>query len=302
MLHRVIKRFVGKRYINRLPSFFVMFLVAVTLGACGGTRVLRDPLPLESLPPLALAGDSKITASLDHVVQPNGPGSWARDAIWYEYRLTLANQTGSPLELEEVVVIDSLDQRVAASDSRKELARSSRALLRQFDETQKATDPAAAGTLVASGVAVSALGVGTVSAAASGALVTGGAASVSGAAAAASGLLVIGPALLTTGIVRGARNAKVSAELEERQTQLPFPIPARAEVAVRFFMPIVPLPQHLILNYRHGRERESLLFDLVEVLESSDAAKPFATEQRPDDFLAPSQIRQESAQRLSPTD
>ena len=226
---------------------------AIGMAGCGGTGLLKDPLPLADDAAVAAVSDEHLLVTVDAIVVRGGPGTWARNADWDEYRLTVRNLSEAPVRLDRVLVIDAFDQAIDAAASRKELVRQSRETVRRHrDAGLDVKAGAGTGTLVASGTVVTAMGIGTVSAAGTGALVSGGMASVGGAAAAASGMLLVGPALAAGGIVRGVNNAKVNGRIEAERTELPTVVAATENRHLRLFFPITPSPQRLVLAYRDG--------------------------------------------------
>lgn len=242
-----------RRASSRLAVSAAILAAALGMAGCGGTGLLKDPLPLSSDAAVAAVADEHLLITVDAIIVRDGPGTWARNADWDEYRLTVRNLSETSVRLDRVLVIDALDQAIDTAGSRKELVRESRKTVRRHrDAGLDVKAGVGTSTLVASGTVVTAMGVGTVSAASTGALVSGGMASVSGAAAAASGMLLVGPALAAGGIVRGVNNAKVNEQIETQHTELPIVIPAAGNEQLRLFFPITPSPQRLVLAYRDG--------------------------------------------------
>ncbi len=232
----------------------IAMLATVLAGAgCGGTGLLKEPLPLSDDVSVAAAYNDDLVVTIDALIVRDGPGTWARNADWDEYRLTVHNLSEMPVRLDRILVIDGLDHAVDTAASRKALVRQSRNVVRRYrDAGLDVKAGAGTSTLVTSGTVVTAMGLGTASAAGTGALISGGTASVGGAAAAASGMLIVGPALAVGGIVRGVNNAKVNERIESGHTELPTRIPAAGNKRLRLFFPITPSPQRLVLGYRDG--------------------------------------------------
>ena len=63
-------------------------LSAFAVAGCGGTKVLKEPQPLQTTQPLAANSDQEVVATLDWVIVRDGPGTWARNADWDEYLLS----------------------------------------------------------------------------------------------------------------------------------------------------------------------------------------------------------------------
>ena len=55
-------------------------LSLVSLVGCGGTKVLKEPQPMQTTQPLAEVSDQQVTATLDWVIVRDGPGTWAKNA------------------------------------------------------------------------------------------------------------------------------------------------------------------------------------------------------------------------------
>ena len=51
---------------------------------------------------LAASGDARIAASLDWVIVRDGPGTWAKNADWDEYLVTLRNDSAEPVTVTAV--------------------------------------------------------------------------------------------------------------------------------------------------------------------------------------------------------
>ncbi len=246
----------------------VMVLLAVTLSACGGTGLRQEPLPLVEIEPIASASDPHLIVSLDTLIVRDGPGSWARNADWDEYQLTIQNRSGTPVLLDRIVIVDSFSEPIAADASRKSLVRGSREVVRRHEDADiDIKAGAGSGLLFGSGAAVSAMGLGTASLASTGALISGGTASVGSLTAVASGLLIAGPALITTGVVRSVNNAKVDEQIEIRHTPLPLHIDPEEQASLKLFFPIVPSPRYLLLSYSNGTSEYRLAVDTSSKLE-----------------------------------
>ena len=242
-------------------------ILMTVMTGCGGTALLKDPLPLDSVGPVVAASDGHLAVTVDSLIVRDGPGTWARNADWDEYRLTVHNLAETPVWLDRVFVVDTLDHAVDVGSSRKELVRQSKEVVRRHEDAGLDIKAGAGtSTLLTSGTVVSAVGLGTVSAAGTGALVSGGMASVGGAAAAASGMLLVGPALITSGIVRGVNNAKVNDRIESEHTELPILIPAAEKKHLNLFFPLIPSPQQLVLAFRDGDAVRQLVLDTSSAL------------------------------------
>lgn len=248
-----------------LPGRFcavVLLFAALFIAGCGGTKVLKEPQPIQITQPLAEASDDHVTATLDWVIVRDGPGTWAKNADWDEYLLRVSNRSERPITVARLLVVDSLDTQVLPKPGRKQLVRSSKETARRYKKSGiKVRAGRGAGTMLVAGAAVTAVGVGAVAAAGYGAALGGGAAAAGTAGAAAGGLLLLGPALAVGGIVRGVNNSKVNAEIEMRQTTLPVELPAGAESGFDVFFPLAPSPRRIELTYTDAEGEQTLIID-----------------------------------------
>ena len=235
---------------GRRRKGFQCFLVAVLCFAaagCGGTKLLKEAVPIESTQALATASDDSLAVSLDWVIVRDGPGSWARNADWDEYLLDIGNVSADPVEITGIAVFDSLDTELAPGFDRKELVKGSKRTARRYrKEGIRVRAGASASTMLVAGAAVTAIGVGGVHAAALGTFMSGSAAS---GLTAASGLVVLGPALAVGGIVRGVNNSKVNTEIEVRQSRLPLQVAPGETLRLHVFFPLAPSPQRIEIAY-----------------------------------------------------
>lgn len=235
-------------------------LSLVSLFGCGGTKVLKESQPMQITQPLGLASDQQKTATLDWVIIRDGPGTWAKNADWDEYLLTVSNQSNQPITVTGIIVVDSLDTQIEPESGRKKLVKRSKDTVRRYKGSGiKVKAGRGAGTMLVAGAAVTTVGVGAVAAAGYGAAMTGTAAGTAGAA--AGGLLLLGPALAVGGIVRGVNNSKVNKEIELRQTTLPIEIPASEEIGLDLFFPLAPSPKRVELTYTDVAGKHALVID-----------------------------------------
>ena len=122
-------------------ALIVLALVAF-LGGCGGTKVLREPQPLASQAPLAVASDTRVSASLDWVIVRDGPGTWAKNADWDEYLVSVRNATGDAITITSITVTDSGEHRHDSIANRRKLVKASRKTGRRYkDEGIKYSEP-----------------------------------------------------------------------------------------------------------------------------------------------------------------
>ncbi len=267
-LHAITSRQSGLKPLIR-PAF--LLVVVSALCACGGTGLRKNPIPMPLSEPVGWSQDDHLRASVDHIIVRDGPGSWARNADWDQYQLTLRNLGPAAIQIESIMIIDAFETAIAPGNSRKNLVHGSREVRQRYDAADlDVKSGAAAPTLVGAGAATTALGVGTVSAAGSGALVSGGTASLAGASAVASGLLVLGPALVATGVVRGINNWKVDDHIKSSAAVLPMELKTQEQAHLDLYFPIVPVPVKLVVAHRYADALRHVIVDISVPQDDSD--------------------------------
>ena len=250
---------VMNKSIIRLAYAIPLLVSACLLTGCGGTKVLKEPEPMQITQALGAVSDQQVTATLDWVIVRDGPGSWAKNADWDEYLLSVNNQSDQPISVTSITVIDSLDAQIEPQAGRKKLVKSSKETARRYKKSGvKVKAGRGAGTMLVAGAAVTAVGVGAAAATTYGAAM-GAAAGSAGAA--AGGLLLLGPALAVGGIARGVNNSKVNTQIELRQTTLPIEIPASGDVNLDVFFPLAPSPKRVELTYTDANGENTLVID-----------------------------------------
>lgn len=261
------------------PRFYMLALVCtVALSGCGGgTKLLKEPQPVPSLQPLAAASDRQVTATLDWVIIRDGPGTWARNADWDEYLMTVSNRSDQPIQVTDIVVVDSIDTRVESQAGRRQLVKASREAARRYDKSGIEIKAGRGGdTLIGAGAVVTGVGLaGTTlgATAAVNAIATGGAAAT-GAAAAVAGLVVLGPALAVNGIVRKVNNNEVNERIELRQTKLPAEVAAGEELLLDVFFPITPSPRIVEIVFTDADGENSLVIETSPALDGLHIVAP----------------------------
>jgi hypothetical protein len=255
-------------------SIIALLLGACLLAGCGGTKVLKEPQPVETTQPLAATSNEGVTATLDWVIVRDGPGTWARNADWDEYQLRVSNQSDQPITITEVFVVDSLNTRIESQSRRKSLVKGSKKTARRYKKSGiKVKAGSGAGTMLVAGAAVTVVGVGAASAAATGAILSGSTTAGS-AGAVAGGLLLLGPALAVGGIVRGVNNGAVNNRIEERQIVLPLEVSISEELSLNVFFPIAPSPGAIELSFTDATGEHSLVIDTSATLDGLHIATP----------------------------
>lgn len=225
------------------PRLTILFAAtAFALSACGGTKLVKHPTPLPTPTESSIvsAADASLGARLEWIIVRGSPGSWAENADWDEYFIRVRNDSGAPIRITGVSVVDSLGQANPTLGHRKALVKASRENAKRYEESDLKVVAGMSGTsITATGLGVG-LGVG-------GAVVSGGgiAAGVAGAFA----FMAVAPAFAAVGIVRGVRNGQVNDRIEDRQSKLPAPVAAGEEQALDLFFPLSPSPTRIQITY-----------------------------------------------------
>lgn len=223
---------------------------------------------MEITQPLAIASDQSITATLVWVIVRDGPGTWARNANWDEYLLRVGNQSDQPIQVTGLVVVDSLNTRIESQPGRTQLVKGSKKTARRYK---------ASGIKVHAGSGTRAMLVtgATAGGAAVGAAAGAGSAFVGTAGGAALGAaVVLAPVLVVGGIVRGVNNSAVNNRIEERQTILPFEVPAGDESMLDVFFPLAPSPGSVELTYADAAGAHVIVIDTHAALDGLHIPAP----------------------------
>lgn len=257
---------------NFTDSLIITLLIGASmLSGCGGTKVLKEPQPIQTTQPLATVSNQQVTATLDWVIVRDGPGTWAKNADWDEYLMRVSNASDQPIQVISMTVTNSLDTRVEPQPERKQLVKGSKQTARRYKKSGiKVKAGQGAGAMLVAGAAVTAVGLGAGAVAAVGSY----GAAAGGAGAAASGLLLLGPALAVGGIVRGVRNSAVNKQIEQRQTTLPLEVAASGELALDVFFPIAPSPRMVEVIYTDANGKNSLIVDTSVALHGLHITSP----------------------------
>jgi hypothetical protein len=175
--------------------------------------------------------------------------------------LRISNQSGQPIQVTSLFVVDSLDTRIESMSGRKPLVKGSKKIARRYkDAGIKVTAGTGRGTLRVAGAAAGGAAIGAMTA-------TGGIMGGAGIGAAAGAVVILAPALAIGGVVRGLNQGKVNMEIEARQTIFPLDVPADEEIGVDVFFPIAPSPRVVELNYTDATGEHSIVIDTVSVLD-----------------------------------
>lgn len=243
----------------------ITIVVVALLSGCAGTKVLKESEPIQTTQSLATVSDQRATVTLDWVIVRDGPGTWAKNADWDEYLLSVSNLSDQPLRITGITVVDSLDTHIESQPTRKLLVRNTKTTARRYrDSDIEVRAGRGAGTMLATAAGVTVLGIGVANATAATFFMTG--TTVGAGVAAASALLFLGPALVVGGIVRGVNNSAVNNEIEQRQTILPAHLPPNEGLELDIFFPLAPSPESIEVTYTDATGEHRLTIDTSTVL------------------------------------
>ena len=65
----------------------LLVLTGLLLTACGGTKVLKEPIPQPTDTVLASVQDERMHVDLQWVIVRDGPGTWSRPADWEHHQV-----------------------------------------------------------------------------------------------------------------------------------------------------------------------------------------------------------------------
>ena len=243
----------------------VLIAIAIfSLAGCGGSKILKEPKPMEHQGLLAAESHGTLAVVLEWVIVRDGPGTWSKNADWDEHLFRVHNVSSSDVTIESVVIYDSLETMVVSGADRKQLIKGSKAASKRY-ETEGLEVKAGLGAagLAASGAAAyvggSYLAVATL---------TGAAGTGAGTAVVALGAaFVAAPALLVGGMIRGSNNNSVGQEIANRQTSLPLRLSAGEEVPLDLFFPLSPSPVKVEINYSDAAGSHVLILDTKAALD-----------------------------------
>lgn len=254
---------------SKLIANGLLLSAALLMSACGGSKILKESKPLELKGPLAVETDGNLAATLDWVIVRDGPGTWSKNADWDEYLLHIHSLSDADVTIERIVIHDSLGMLIQSNSNRKQLIKGSRAATRRY----KAQGLKVKAGLGGSGL-VAAGGASYVAGMSLGAAALGGTGAAATAGAVAVGAIVAAPVLVVGGIIRGANNSKVAAEIEGRHTVLPLTMAADGETALDIFFPISPSPKAIGIQYSQSGAMRVLTIDTAETLNGLHLLKP----------------------------
>ena len=249
--------FTFRHHTIRLSAVLVSILL---LAACGGARVSKKwEQSQHERPILELqAQTASIVANLDWIVFRNGPGSWAKDAFWDEYIVSVTNVSDQPITIESLSVIDSTDTAIVPHHSRKALKKAYKVVKKrnkkaglQIKLGEGSTD-ATGNSIVATALVAGGAGSGSVAAAGGTLTAAGGA------------IVVAVPAIAIGSVMKIVNNTKVNNRISEKTTVLPLILEPSQQEELNIFFPAVPSPQYLLIKFTTVSNQESIQIDLQE--------------------------------------
>ena len=245
--------------VSEIRKILVAGLMLAALSGCGGTKVLKEPQPLAVDEALAAVSDGNVSATLDWVIVRDGPGTWAKNADWDEYLISVRNDSAGPLSVSAITVTDSSGHQHGTVPSRKKLVKASKATAKRYKgEGIKVKAGVGGGAMLATGLVSANVAMGAGAAAAYGSTAAAGA---------AAGALVLAPVLVVGGVVKGVNNSKVNNEIERRQTSLPLQIEPGAARSFDLFFPIAPSPGEVRITYSDSTGEHTVVVDTRSALD-----------------------------------
>jgi len=252
--------------INRASIFALAVCLATALSGCGGTKLLKEQKSMEVTTSIATTNSDELFGSLDWVIVRDGPGTWAKNADWDEYLVTIVNETDTEVHISGVTVVDLLGNRLEPESQRKSLVKGTKRTAKRYkDEHIEVKAGVGTGTLIAAGAAVGVVGTAVAVGAAQAAVLTG-ASTAGGAAAAAGGVVLLAPVLVVGGIVRGVNNSKVGKRIESRHTAMPAAVEADGIRQLDLFFPLAPSPQRVEIAYVSASGEGVLIIETTQAL------------------------------------
>lgn len=116
----------------RLKHILLLVFESQFCAGCSGTKMLKEPLPMELTRVLASTGNQNLTVNLEWVFVRDGPGSWARNVDWDEYLIRIKNVSSDRIDITGVAVVDSQETSLVTSADRAELVRACKATVKRY--------------------------------------------------------------------------------------------------------------------------------------------------------------------------
>jgi len=233
---------------------------------CTGTKVLDEPTVFEITQPLAKEDNENIEITLDWVTVRNGAETWAKNANWDGYHLSITNRSDQTIEVKNLVVVDFLNYRLQPKNNLVELSEASKFMAERYDSSEIEVQAGLGAETI-----IKADGVMTVAGVAGGyaityGLVGGGVSTIASTASAALGLIVVGPVILYSGAKQRQNNEAVNDEIRKRYTRTPLLIEPKGQRQLIKFFPFAPSPQIIELTYKISNVEHVIAVDINEAL------------------------------------
>lgn len=228
------------------PIRSLILVVFLASGCASNTRYIDHAEQTQSATTLQISSqDETLSATVSHLIIPNGPGSWLKDARWDEYVLFLENQSSTPVSITSIRLVDSRGVYLSQGNNHKALELTSQELMEEYKDI---------------GISV---GIGIAPAVVGGVALAGGSlGAAAGAAALAPVALIAAPAYYFTKKYKDQKDEE-SIDREFRKRQLStLTFASKASVSGSVFFPIVPSPRSLVLEYRLGNTFRTLTVPL----------------------------------------
>lgn len=240
-------------------STCILFILAFLL-SCSEARLVKEPEFIQIPHHLAMSTDDAVTASLYWVVVPNGPGTWVEDAEWDEYFINVSNNATADIQINSVIVIDSLGTRLASSHTLKNLAEESKQTENRYRDMGIAMR---AGYRPVTLPGTTAVG-GTADTQTRRIM----AASPIWATRPVMAAVIAVPFSVGTMVYGGVVNKKISEEIQKRSSSMPVRISTSESHSLDLFFPLAPSPTAVEINYTANKIEHSLVLDTTESLKS----------------------------------
>lgn len=240
-------------------STCTLFLLLLLVSCGGGARLVKEPEIIQIPHPLAMSSDETITGSLYWVIVRNGPGMWVENADWDEYLINVSNRSSSEIQIDSVVVIDSLGARLASADKLKKLIKNSKKTAKRYEDRDIEMKSGYRPSTLYGAAAVGATAAGTTIATTSGMMLAGTAIAV-------MATIVAVPVLVGSGVYRGHVNKEISEEIQKRSTPMPVKISTGESYPLDLFFPLAPSPTKVEIRYTSNTVQHSLILDTTDSL------------------------------------
>jgi hypothetical protein len=270
---------------GRATLTVLLVCLAGFLSACGGSKLIKNPEPIELDTPLEQISDRQVTATLQWVIVRDSPGTWAKYANWDEYLLSINNQTGEEIQITGAYIVDSMGFQHSSDSNRRRLEKASRGTIKRYKKIDIGIHAGYGGgaALIAAGVGAGYLASAALNVAVEAALLSGATATGT-MVVAVSAAFVVAPILIVGGIAQGVNNHKVTAEIVARHTALPVTVAANETLVLDLFFPLAPSPQRIDIVYSGPFGERVISLDTNEVLNGLHVVSPQTHEEDPPDI------------------